>query len=144
MNGRSGFHPAAAIPTALLFTLVSCGALADTGTQRQNFPPPLKSTVLAPSSSNAANAQKALRNRTCAAYASLFKAIAAARDQGENPGQGLEDTARFAHIPLYARKNAVRLVYFDPGFKKLSGQALALQVFQVCVYGPPDAFQSPE
>jgi len=146
MAKQNGFSATDVKAAALVLSL----ALMSSGTSAgdRSKPPisalPAKTAAWAPALHDAESDRNSLHNRTCGVYASMFQAIAASRDKGANPEQGLESTEHFDGISLANRKKAVGLVYFDPAFTQLSGRSLAFRVFQVCLYGPPEAFQPPE
>lgn len=142
-NGFSVNHMKTAA-LMLSLALMSSGTSAGDRSKPPTSASPAKAAAWAPALRDVESDQNSLHNRTCGVYASLFQTIAASRDKGANLEQGLEGTAHFDGIPLATRKKAVSLVYLDPAFTQLSGRSLAFQVFQVCLYGPPDAFQPPE
>jgi hypothetical protein len=146
MAKQTGFNVTDMKTAALVLSLalMSSGTSAGDRSQPPISTSPARTVAWAPALHDTESDQNSLHNRTCGVYASLFQAIAASRDKGANPEQGLASTEHFDGISLANRKKAVSLVYFDPAFTRLSGRSLAFRVFQVCLYGPPEAFQPPE
>lgn len=75
------------------------------------------------------------RQSYCSSYASMFKSIAAWRDQGMQPEKTLELIHGVKGIPLQVKQESIKAVYFDKSLANARGPEFGNQVRLDCLAG---------
>jgi hypothetical protein len=78
-------------------------------------------------------AQAAGDAHNCALIGNMFSAAAGWRDANMDPQTALDASSYMKELPVEQRKKIINMVYFDPGLQYAGGNALMMQVVQLCL-----------
>jgi hypothetical protein len=89
--------------------------------------------------STAANADAKMDYQSyCATYGTMFRSIAAWRDQGTPPENTLGLISGVKGIPQQVKKDSIQKVYFDKSFKDSRGVEFGHQMRLSCLAEKPE------
>lgn len=84
---------------------------------------------------NKSTSDRDRKSRACLFKGDLFSWIAVIRNSGRSPQEAYNSSTRYLKedIDESFLKNAINLVYFDPGFSYAGGDALKRQIMDLCM-----------